>query len=59
MNLDEMQNYKYGKLDVIVLFVSEISLPNTINFRSAFLNANQLFTCRKFHIPHCSHDAIV
>ena len=54
-----MQNYKYGKLDVIVLFVSEISLPNTINFRSAFLNANQLLTCRKFHIPHCSHDAIV
>ena len=35
-----MQNYKHGKLDVIVLLVSEICLSTTINFRSSFLNAN-------------------
>ena len=46
-----MQNYKYGELDVIVLFVPETCLPTTFNFHSAFLNANQLLTCRNFHMP--------
>ena len=54
-----MQSYKYGKLDVIVLFVSQICLPTTINFIRAFFNASHFFTCRNFHIPQLSHEAIV
>ena len=42
-----------AKLDVIVLFLSEICLLTTINFRSSFLKCKS-----SFHMPQLSHSAI-
>ena len=58
-NSAETQNNKYGKLDVIVFFVTGNCLLTTIIIFRAFFNANHFFTCRNFHIPQFSYDAIV